>query len=61
MNKLKCDLFYLYGCVIVQILVNVQIFSLVGGNSSSNVPPTRGIFEYTLVKLYNEANLPKQG
>ena len=50
-------------CFIVQIPVNIQIFPLVGGNSSSTVLSRlqEGIFVYTLVKLYNEANLPKQG
>ena len=39
---------------IVQILVNIQIFPLVGGTRLRLVPPTKeNICIYTLVKLYN--------
>ena len=46
---IKWWLFYwsLYKYFIVQILVNIQIFPLVGGNSSSTRP----------VKLYSKVNL----
>ena len=51
MNELKYDCFIKF---IVQILVNIQIFPLVGGNSSSTRPAHKR--EY-FVKLYNKAHL----
>ena len=43
-----------YKNFIVQILMNIQIFPLVAGNSSRL---QEGIFVNTLVKFYNKANL----
>ena len=46
--------------LLVMIQFIVQIFPLVGGNCLLLVPPRRlqlGIFIYTLVKLYNKANI----
>ena len=38
--------------------MNIQIFSLVGGNSYSTRPAfKKGIFVYTLVNFYNKANI----
>ena len=56
MNKLKGDCFNGHNTIIfiVQQLVNVIIFPLEAGNSSSTLQ--EGIFVYTLVKLYNKAN-----